>query len=499
MKRILTIVVNASLCGFLMVGGTLPVRAKNQPVSQPRQLAVVGTVIYLPLVIQSVPPVTPTVDVKVNAGDGPVNLTNQDTFTVSWTSTNASSCTGAGAMAGKSGLSGSYTDGPKAAGSYTYTMSCSNAGGTVSDSVVVNAASSLLTVTSISAGGFHTCVLTAAGGVKCWGYNQDGELGNGTTTDSLIPVDVVGLGSGVDSISAGYKHTCALMKAGGVKCWGFNADGQLGDGTRISRSTPVDVYNLTADMDDVRAGGFHTCARKTTGVIRCWGNNDFGQLADGSTAPALTSVKADQFPASVGVYRPGQYHTCILTVTGGVQCLGNNGSGQLGDGTTTDNVRLVSVSGLTSGVTVLAAGASHTCAINAASGLMCWGYNGYGQLGNNSTVSSSSPVNVSGMTSGVNGVNAGLRHTCAQKSGVLKCWGDNYYGQLGNATTNSSSTPVNVTASTDELKSVRVGYYHTCALTQTGGVRCWGDNEYGQLGNGLTTSSSVPVSVIGFP
>jgi alpha-tubulin suppressor-like RCC1 family protein len=500
MKRILIMLVNASLCGFLMAGGTLPVRANSQPVSQSHQLAVVGTVIYLPLVFQGVPPpVPPTVDVRVNGSDGPVNLTNQSTFTVSWTSTGDASCTGSAAMAGQSGLSGSYTDGPKATGIYTYTMSCSNAGGTAADSVVVNVGSSTVTVTSISAGEYHTCALTAAGGVKCWGYNQDGELGNGTKTDSPVPVDVVGLASGVDSISAGYKHTCALMKTGGIKCWGFNADGQLGNGTRVSSSTPVDVYNIP-DGVDIRAGGFHTCALKATGVFRCWGDNAYGQLADGSTDDALTSVKADQLPTSVRVIRLGQFHTCFLTATNGVQCLGNNSSGQLGDGTTTNSLKPVSVNGLASGASVLNPGGSHTCTLNAAIGVMCWGYNGYGQLGDGTTTDRHSPVTVTDLASGVRGVSAGLTHTCALKTNdVMKCWGFNYYGQLGDGTTTNRLVPVTVNGLVGVPSSIRVGYSHTCALMQGGGVRCWGSNEFGQLGNGLTSSSSVPVIVIGFP
>ena len=144
-------------------------------------------------------------------------------------------------------------------------------------------ATPLQNITAIAAGGSHTCALTAAGGVKCWGDNSNGQLGDGTTDHRLIPVDVVGLGSGVSAIAAGGDYTCAVTGAGGVKCWGDNFYGQLGDGTTFDRWTPVDVAGLSSGVSAIAAGGRHSCALSGAGQVKCWGNNIVGQLGDGTT------------------------------------------------------------------------------------------------------------------------------------------------------------------------------------------------------------------------
>ena len=251
---------------------------------------------------------------------------------------------------------------------------------------------------AITAGYEHTCAVLSGGTVQCWGNNSYGQLGDGTTTDSNVPVSVTGL-IGVTAITAGLDHTCALLSAGTVHCWGWNADGELGNGTNA---------------------GPQTC-----GASAC------------STVPVsvggLTGVTA---------ISAGYDLTCAVLSGGTVQCWGTNTDGQLGNGTNTDSNVPVSVTGLT-GVTAISAGA--TCALLSAGTVQCWGYNKYGQLGNGTNTGSNVPVSVTGLT-GVTAISAGYaKHACALVSDkAIQCWGDNEYGQLGNGTNTKSNVPVSV-------------------------------------------------------
>ena len=378
--------------------------------------------------------------------------------------------------------------------------------------------------TQVVAGGFHTCALTVAGGVKCWGDNYFGQLGNGTNTSTSFPnptpTDVSGLTSGVVAIAAGYSHTCALTSVGGVKCWGYNDEGQLGNntnsGTTSANPTPVDVSGLTSGVVAIAAGDNHTCALTTAGGVTCWGYNYYGQLGNSTNfgAPNPTPADVGGLTSGVAAIAAGGNYTCALTTAGGVKCWGLNSDGQLGNstnaGTNNPNPTPADVSALTSGVKVIAAGIDHTCALTMADGIKCWGLNNYGQLGNSTNTGTNNPnptpADVSGFTSGVAAIAAGGNHTCALTAASgLKCWGLNHLGQLGNSTntgtTNPNPTPADVSGLTSGVAAIAAGYGHTCALTSAGGVKCWGSNQYGELGNnknsGALNPNPMPADVSG--
>lgn len=346
-------------------------------------------------------------------------------------------------------------------------------------------------VVTISAGGWHTCALISEGGVKCWGGNSSGQLGDGTTTDRAAPVPVVALSNGVAAISAGEQHTCALTDAGGVKCWGYNDHGQLGDGTTTNRSTPVDVIGLGSGIIALSAGGYHTCALTSIGGIFCWGWNGAGQLGNGSTADRYTPANPVGLESGTAAIQAGFGHTCALLAAGRVMCWGNNNVGQLGDGTTVNKVAPVDVPGLGSGMIALASGGGSSCAVTPAGGVKCWGRNDLGQLGDGTSTNRNVPVDVIGLNRDVASVTIGDFHTCALTiSGGVKCWGYNYPGQLGDGTIVDKSTPTDVIGLGSGIQGISAGGYHTCAMTATGSGKCWGANTIGQLGDNAAWHST---------
>ena len=368
-------------------------------------------------------------------------------------------------------------------------------------------------VTAISAGLSYTCAVTAAGAVACWGYNDSGQLGDGTDKSFHgRPVDVVGLNESITLVTASVDYSCAVTAGGGVKCWGSNFHGELGNGTTTTSisTPPVNVVGLDAQVTTVAAGrSWHTCALTVAGGVKCWGYNNFGQLGDGSLGGVTNGGRA--FPdyvvgmdSGVSDVRVGSVYTCALTSEGAVQCWGLNSSGQLGDGTNENSAVPVSVVGLESGAKAITAGDWHNCALMANDGVKCWGDNEFGQLGDGTAGdgdeetndnSSNIALDVVGLNAGVVALDAGMWNTCALTDvGGVKCWGHNGYGQLGNGTTLNSATPVDVIGLDDEVIAISAGGLHTCALMASGTVKCWGGGDL--LGDGTLITSPVPVDVL---
>jgi alpha-tubulin suppressor-like RCC1 family protein len=350
-------------------------------------------------------------------------------------------------------------------------------------------------VVEIVAGFHHSCARVQSGTVWCWGRNQFGQLGNGTTTDSPRPVRVQGL-TGAIQIALGREHSCALRSTGRIFCWGRGDDGQLGNNTRSNSPTPVLVRTLT-DATRITAGGWHSCALRPNGRAFCWGWNASGQLGDGTNTRRLTPVRvAGSWGTQAIQIGAGARHSCLLRSTGRVACWGEDYYGQLGNGDPTTNQSLPGpVSGLSS-VSQLATGLYHTCAIRTNGNTFCWGWNGYGGLGDGTTVNRTAPVRVRDLT-GIARITTGGwdGHTCAiRDSGRIFCWGWNAFGTLGDGTTTTRLSPQRVIGLTG-MTGVSAGGYHSCALQSDGRAYCWGANNFGQLGDGTTTQRLSPVRV----
>lgn len=296
----------------------------------------------------------------------------------------------------------------------------------------------------LAAGSNLVCALTGEGSIQCWGANHHGQLGNGTTNPSpTVPVSVVGIDDAAQ-VAAGGNTACARREPGTVACWGANAGGQLGDGTTTPRSVPAPVTGLTG-VTDIAVGVAHVCAVITGGTVSCWGYNEFGQL---------------------------------------------------GDGTTTNRSTPAPVTGLTD-VTGITAGYQHTCALRGDTTVVCWGSDTFGQLGDDGTGASLSPVAVVDVT-GASSIASKWHHTCALLAdGRAKCWGYNSDLQLAQSSNNTEPAAYMQLAGQDltGIVSIAAGYHHTCVQRTDGGVRCFGSDLYGQLGDGITPESLTnPVS-----
>lgn len=336
----------------------------------------------------------------------------------------------------------------------------------------------------ISAGTSHTCAVVA-GEARCWGANDKGQLGRGIPApESFIPASPAGLPAGtVSHIAAGAAHTCAIV-SGNVLCWGDNSSGQLGNGS--TAPTTAGVANQVGNISGavlIAAGGSHTCAANASKTF-CWGNNDLGQLGDGANIPEAPRTEATEVPGAAGALAlaAGGSHTCAVTGSG-VSCWGANGAGQLGNNTT---VAALSTPGPTSpalsGATFLGLGLNHSCA-GVGDSLSCWGANAAGQV-NSSLQDQRSPK---GVLSNVLAVVGGTGHTCAiTRNQTLRCWGLDSLGQLG------APGQTDVDVSLTNVSVAAAGAQHTCATANLL-TYCWGSNDRGQLGaDPHVTSASTP-------
>ena len=348
-------------------------------------------------------------------------------------------------------------------------------------------------VISLAAGSDQTCIVLSDGSNRCWGYNEYGQLGDGTLINRNLPVPVTGIVNAI-SISNYSQHACSVLSDGTVSCWGRNLFGALGDGTTIDRSTPVSVTGLS-NVWKISVGSAFSCILLNSGSLKCWGYNNNGQLGYGPNPSSNVPVDVVDVVGGIAI-TAGSSHACAVLNTGGIKCWGRNNFGQLGDGTTIDRNIPVFVAGISNAIDAVA-GAQHTCALLAGGQIYCWGRNNYGQLGIGNNLDQHIPVAVNGVLNAIR-VTGGVFHTCSILSNsTAKCWGQNNYGQLGDGLTTDRNLPTDV-LSLLNIDLLDAGLYHTCALQTSGDLKCWGGNVYGSLGDGTNINRLTPTLVI-FP
>ena len=379
--------------------------------------------------------------------------------------------------------------------------------GTGTDSGAPVQAAGLTGVVDVAAGDGHSVALEADGTVWTWGHNGYGQLGTGAR-DAPHPTPTrVGGFSGVVTISAGGLSTLALQSQAGGMAWGNNAFGQLGNGTNTIGRTPVQVNTLSG-LAAISGGNESNLALQTDGSAWAWGQNDEGQLGDGTNTNRNAPVRVSGLSSGVVAVAAAEDNGFALSADGTVRAWGNNAVGTLGNGIAGNSNVPVGVvdswfSSALSDVVAIASGGFHGMALKSDGTVWAWGTNGFGQLGQGSTpLASSIAVQVRGLDGGghlsdVVAIAKGRGHSLALKSdGTVWAWGHNIYGQLGDGTTTTRTTPVPV-VSLSNVVAIACGIWHSLALKSDGTVWAWGWNALGQLGDGTTTTSYTPVQVSG--
>ena len=327
-----------------------------------------------------------------------------------------------------------------------------------------------------------------------WGRGTYGELGNASTTNRSTPVTTSAGGTNWKQVSSGGYHTAAIKTDGTLWTWGYGIDGQLGNNTTTNKSTPVTTFAGGTNWKQVDAGSLHCAAIKTDGTLWVWGAGINGQLGTNSTTTKSTPVTTFAGGTNWKQVSAGDNLTAAIKTDGTLWTWGIGSSGELGtNSTTTKSTPVTTFAGGTNWKQVSSGGA-HTAAIKTDGTLWTWGRGNYGQLGDNTTITKSTPV-----TTFAGGTNwkqvSGGYHTAAIKTdGTLWVWGSGINGQLGDNTTITKSTPVTTFAGGTNWKQVSGGGSHTTAIKTDGTLWTWGSGSYGKLGNAVTTDASTPVT-----
>jgi len=336
-----------------------------------------------------------------------------------------------------------------------------------------------------------------SGNLWVWGYGPYGQLGDNTTVSKSSPVQTVAWGSNWKQIFCPHLHTIATKTDGTLWSFGNNSYGQMGDNTIVWKSSPVQTIAFGTNWKQISGGYSHTVAIKTDGTLWGWGYNGYGLLGDNTIIKKSSPVQTTAYGNNWKQVSGASTTTACIKTDGTLWMWGGNSSGQLGDNTTVSKSSPVQTISFGTNWKQVACANSYTTAIKTDGTLWTWGDNGFGQLGDNTIVSKSSPIQT--ITFGTNwkSVACGYYHTAAVKNdGTLWCWGHNSYGQGANNTTTHRSSPVQTIAYGKNWKQATCMYYNTACIKTDGTLWTWGNNDTGQLGDSSVTNKSSPIQTI---